>query len=101
MRPRTAAKGRLISAEARDKIGRLETKPMTTKVRALAETVVRLPPKDRTYLAEQLLASLDEESLDQQWRAEAKRRLHQIRSGRVKPIPAEEVYLRIDRLLGK
>jgi len=33
---------------------------MTTKVKSLAKTAVRLPPKDRTYLAEQLLASLDE-----------------------------------------
>lgn len=74
---------------------------MTAKVKALAETVVRLPPKDRTYLAEQLLASLEEAELEEQWIAEAKRRRDEIRSGRVKPIPAEEVYRRIDRILGK
>jgi len=44
---------------------------MTTKVKALAATVVLLPPKARTYPAEQLLASLDEEHLEQQWIAEA------------------------------
>ena len=74
---------------------------MTTKVRTLAETVVLLPPKDRTYLAEQLLASLEEEHLEQQWIAESKRRRDEVRSGRVKPVPAEEVYRRIDSLLGK
>ena len=74
---------------------------MTTKVRTLAETVVLLTPKDRTYLAEQLLASLEEEHLEQQWSAEAKRRRDEVRSGRVKPVPAEEVYRRIDSLLGK
>ena len=74
---------------------------MTTKVRTLAETVVLLPPKDRTYLAEQLLASLEEEHLEQQWSAEAKRRRDEVRSGRVKPVPAEDVYRRIDSLLGK
>ena len=74
---------------------------MTSKVRTLAETVVLLPPKDRTYLAEQLLASLEEEHLEQQWSAEAKRRRDEVRSGRVKPVPAEEVYRRIDSLLGK
>ena len=74
---------------------------MTTKVKMLAQTVVLLPPKDRTYLAEQLLASLEEEHLEQQWIAEAKRRRDEVRSGRVKPVPAAEVYRRIDSLLGK
>jgi len=35
--------------------------------------------------------SLDSE-LDQQWISEAKRRRDEVRSGCVKPIPAEEVY---------
>jgi putative addiction module component (TIGR02574 family) len=74
---------------------------MTTKVKSLAKAAVLLPPKDRTYLAEQLLASLDEVDLEQQWTAEAKRRRDEVRSGQVKPIPAEEVYRCIDRLLGK
>ena len=74
---------------------------MTTKVKSLARTAVLLPPKDRTYLAEQLIASLDEADLEEQWAGEAKRRRDAVRSGRVKPIPAEEVYERIDRLLGK
>jgi putative addiction module component (TIGR02574 family) len=74
---------------------------VTTKLRSLAKTAVLLPPRDRTYLAEQLLASLDETELEQQWTAEAKRRRDEVRSGRVKPVPAEEVYRRIDRILGK
>jgi len=74
---------------------------MTTKVKSLAKTAVLLPPKDRTYLAEQLLASLDETDLEQQWSAEARRRRDEVRSGRAKPIPAAEVYRRIDRLLEK
>jgi len=73
---------------------------MTTQVKALAATVVLLP-KARTYLVEQLLASLDEEHLEQQWMAEAKRRRDEVRSGRVKPVPAEEVYRRIDSLLAQ
>jgi putative addiction module component (TIGR02574 family) len=74
---------------------------MTTRVRTLAESVVLLPPKDRTYLAEQLLASLEEADLERQWMATARRRVEEVRSGRVKPVPAEEVYRRIDRILGK
>jgi hypothetical protein len=42
------------------------------------------------------LKRLDEEHLEQQWIAEAKRRCDEVRSGRVKPIPAEEVYRRIE-----
>lgn len=74
---------------------------MTAKVKSLARTAVRLPPEDRTYLAEQLLASLDDSDLEQQWAAEARRRRDEVRSGQVRPIPAEEVYRRIDRVLGK
>ena len=74
---------------------------MTTKVKSLAKKAVLLPVEDRTYLAEQLLASLDESDLEQQWATEAKRRRDDVRSGRVKPIPAEEVYRRIDRILQK
>ena len=74
---------------------------MTTKAKSLALTAVLLPPQDRTYLAEQLLASLDDTDLEQEWAAEARRRRDEVRSGRVKPIPAEELYRRIDRLLAK
>ena len=74
---------------------------MRTNVKALAGTVALLPAKDRTYLAEKLLASLDEEDLEKQWIAEANRRRDEVRSGRVKPIPAAEVYRRIELLLRK
>jgi hypothetical protein len=39
--------------------------------------------------------------LEQQWIAEAKRRRDEVRSGRVKPVPAEEVYRRIASLLAE
>jgi putative addiction module component (TIGR02574 family) len=74
---------------------------MSATVKHLADTVVLLPSKDRTYLAERLLASLEESEIEKPWRAEAKRRRDEIRSGRVKPIPAEEVYRRMERLLHK
>ena len=74
---------------------------MTTNVKSLAKTAVLLPPEDRTCLAEQLLASLEEADLEQQWADEGKRRRDEIRSGRVKPIPDEDVYRRIDQLLAK
>lgn len=72
---------------------------MTATAKKLAETVVLLPPKDRAYLAECLIASLEDTDLEQQWVDEAKRRRDEVRSGKVKPITAEDVYRRIERLL--
>ena len=74
---------------------------MTATVKNLAETVVLLPAKARAYLAERLLESLDEAGNEQAWIDEAKRRRDEVRTGKVKPIPAEEVYRRIERLLKK
>lgn len=78
-----------------------QLQPMTATVKNLAETVVLLPPKARAYLAERLLESLDEAGNEQAWIKEATRRRDEVRSGKVKPIPAEEVYRRIERLLKK
>lgn len=72
---------------------------MTATIKSLAKTVVLLPPKDRAYLAERLVASLEETDTEEQWITEAIRRRDEVRSGRVKPMPAEEVYRRIDNLL--
>jgi len=73
---------------------------MTATLKNLAEAVTLLPSKDRVYLAEKLLASL-ETNVEQQWVQEAKRRRDEVLSGQVKPLPAGEVYRRIERLLKK
>jgi len=72
---------------------------MSATVEALAEEVVQLPVADRAYLAERLLASLDETDLQEHWAEEAKRRRDEVRSGRVQPVEGEEVYRRLDELL--
>ena len=74
---------------------------MSTEVQTLAKKVTQLSAADRAYLAECLLASLDETEIQEQWAEEAERRADEIRSGEVKPIPADEVYRRIDELLQK
>jgi len=56
----------------------------------IAETVERLPAKDRILLAERLLVSLDEADLERQWANEAIRRRDKVRSGKVKPVPAAD-----------
>lgn len=72
---------------------------MTATAKKLADTVVLLPMEDRAFLAERLLASLEESDLERQWLDEAKRRRDEVRSGKVKPISADAVYRRIERLL--
>ena len=74
---------------------------MTAALKSIAETVEQLPTKERVYLAERLIASLDEAELETAWAEEAIRRRDEVRSGRVKTVPAAEVYRRIERLLAK
>jgi putative addiction module component (TIGR02574 family) len=74
---------------------------MTAALKSIAETVEKLPSKDRAFLAERLIASLDDSDIEQQWADEAIRRRDEVRSGKVKTVPAAEVYRRIERLLAK
>ena len=45
--------------------------------------------------------SISSRETEQQWRAEAIRRRDEVRSGKVKTVPAAEVYRRIEQLLAK
>ena len=90
---------------AQDALG--ETAPlgygssMTAALKSIAETVVQLPAKERIYLAERLIASLDDAELESAWANEAIRRRDEIRTGKVKAVPASTAYRRIERLLAK
>jgi putative addiction module component (TIGR02574 family) len=74
---------------------------MTAALKSIAETVEQLPVKARAYLAERLISSLDESESETAWVAEAIRRRDEVRSGKVKAVPATEAYRRIERLLAK
>jgi putative addiction module component (TIGR02574 family) len=74
---------------------------MRRALKDIADTVDQLSAKDRVFLAEHLIASLDEADLEQQWAAEVIRRRDEVRSGKVKTVPAAEAYRRIQRLLAK
>ncbi len=74
---------------------------MTAALKSIAATVEQLPAKERAYLAERLIASLDEAEMESAWADEAIRRRDEIRSGKVKTVPAVEAYRRIERLLAK
>lgn len=74
---------------------------MNAALKSIAETVEQLPAKERIYLAERLIASLDESEMETVWADEAIRRRDEVRSGKVKTVPAAEAYRRIERLLAK
>ena len=64
----------------------------------LIEKVLALPRDDRVYLAQRLLASLDDPSdpeLDRLWAEEIERRVDASIAGKVKTTPADEVFAEI------
>ena len=69
--------------------------PLTPKVSEILEKALELSDKERGQLIDRLAASLDEgppdEGVEEAWAEEIKRRVDEIRSGKVKMIPGEEV----------
>lgn len=75
----------------------------------LEEQLLRLPAPDRARLAELLIDSLDPpgggaelppEEADRLWAEEAERRLEELRTGAVTPVPAADVFARLARRFG-
>lgn len=74
---------------------------MNALAQALSRQARTLPPEDRALLAEELLASLQddpESGVDAAWDVEIKRRLEQVSDGTAKLIPSEEVHAQARRL---
>ncbi|MES1172087.1 MAG: addiction module protein [Bacteroidota bacterium] len=68
----------------------------------ILEAALKLDPEQREELIEELSASLDASNLGEYWEAEIKRRIDDVDSGRVKTVPADEVFARIEqRFRGK
>jgi putative addiction module component (TIGR02574 family) len=65
---------------------------MTTK--KIIEQALSLPVEERALIADSLLRSLNvpNTGIDEKWIEVAKRRLQELRSGKVKPIPGDEVF---------
>ena len=72
---------------------------MAPNAEKLLQEALSLPEDARIALAEALLQSveqdLSDEGADAAWSAEAKRRLEEVRSGAVKPVPWEEAERQI------
>jgi len=63
----------------------------------LFDEAVSLPVEIRTQLVDKLLRSLHpvQKEIDKLWAAEAEKRVEEIKSGKVKTIPGDEVFKKI------
>ena len=72
---------------------------MSISFEQLATDAMKLPVRDRVRLAQQLVATLDEDienateiEIEALWFAEAERRLGELRSGSVQGVSAEDAF---------
>jgi putative addiction module component (TIGR02574 family) len=72
---------------------------MGTRLEQLASDAMKLPVRDRVRLAQQLVATIEEDTetatekeIEELWFAEAERRLEELRSGTVKGISGEAAF---------
>jgi len=63
-------------------------------IRKIIEEALSLPMEERALIADSLLRSLNmpNTAIDAKWTEVAKRRLQELRSGKVKPIPGDDVF---------
>jgi putative addiction module component (TIGR02574 family) len=73
---------------------------MSDAVSKLMPTLEALSPKDKAFVARRMLEMIEEEDEEALFVAELNRRVEESRSGKVKPIPAEEVHRRLRETYG-
>ena len=71
--------------------------------RELIEQALSLPVEERALIAESLLRNLNapDTTIDAKWAEVARRRLQELRSGKVKPIPGDEVFSEVLKRFAK
>jgi hypothetical protein len=77
---------------------------MPLTLEQLAEEAMQLPSASRALLAERMVESLDladSDEIPRLWASEAIRRRDEIRSGRVQPMPGDEVLAEVRRIVGR
>ena len=75
---------------------------MSSAAKEILEAALKLDPEQREELIEELSASLDVSNLGEYWETEIRRRIDDVDSGRVKTVPADEVFARLEqRFCGK
>jgi putative addiction module component (TIGR02574 family) len=73
---------------------------MSTATKAVLEAALRLPPEEREELVDELSASLDVSDLGEYWEGEIQRRMDDVDAGRVKTVPDEDVFARLEQRFG-
>lgn len=66
-------------------------------MKEIIEEVASLPVEERAMVADSILRSLNapDSEIDRKWGQVAQRRLAELRSGQVEPIPGEQVFTKI------
>ena len=75
---------------------------MSPEISELLKKALGLPPEARAALADSLLESLDDtvdEGAEEEWNKEIARRIAELDSGKVKPIPWAEARRQISAIL--
>jgi putative addiction module component (TIGR02574 family) len=69
----------------------------------IIDEVLTLPVEERALIADSLLCSLNkpDKSIDTKWTETAKRRLEELRYGKIKAVPGEEVFAKINKRFSK
>ena len=69
----------------------------------IIQEAAALPVEERIIVVDSLLRSLNipDPGSDTEWTAVAKRRLAELRSGRVNPVPGDQVFARIRERFGR
>jgi len=72
-------------------------------VKEMIREAESLPVEERAKLVDSLLRSLNptDAAIDRKWVAVAKRRLEELRSGKVKAVPADAVFAEVQKLFAK
>jgi len=71
---------------------------MTAALKKVTHDALELPRRQRAKLAHALIVSIDagpDKNVDAAWDAEIDRRVREIRTGKVKGVPAEEVFAKL------
>ena len=76
---------------------------MTTQTMDIMERAEMLPIDLKLELVDRLLESLSpsQKEIDELWKIEVERRVEEVRSGKVKTIPGEQVFEEIRNRFGK
>jgi len=73
---------------------------MTAQTQQVLEKAIHLPPVERAELVEQILSSFDfpsRDEIDALWAKEAEDRIDAYDQGKIKTIPASQVFEKINR----